>query len=150
MLRITEYKDNLLSSSQPHEKDITAITDEHHDKLKALRLLYDNFLIQTETEFFDVLKQIWFQAEQNQSSAQVEIMPVNVKQQEADYWADNENSLRSSGINIETSEIEVEQIHPKFSREVHLSGIDRYTEEESPKREKDVPVTYLKAKDTNI
>lgn len=56
MLRITEYKDNLLSSSQPHEKDITAITDEHHDKLKALRLLYDNFLIQTETEFFDVLK----------------------------------------------------------------------------------------------
>lgn len=76
-------------------------------------------------------------------------MPV-VKQPEADYWADNENSLRSSGINIETSEIEVEQIHPKFSWEVHLSGIDRYTEEESPKREKDVPVTYLKAKDTNI
>jgi len=26
----------------------------------------------------------------------------------ADYRADNENSLRSSGINIETSEIEVE------------------------------------------
>jgi len=67
-----------------------------------------------------------------------------------DYVADNENSLRSSGINIETSEIEVSQVHPKFSREVHLSGIDKYTEEDSPKWEKDVPVTYLRTKDTNI
>ena len=40
-------------------------------------------------------------------------------------------------------------MHPKFSREVHLSRIDRFTEEDSPKREKDIPTTYLKTKDTN-
>lgn len=60
MVRINEFKDNMLSSSQPQEKDITAITDEHHERLKKLRLLYDQFLSKTETEFFDVLKQIRF------------------------------------------------------------------------------------------
>lgn len=40
-------------------------------------------------------------------------------------------------------------MHPKFSREVHLSGMEKYTEDESPKRERDVPETFLRIKDTN-
>ena len=141
MLRINEYKESVMLSGQLQERDITAITDEHHEKLKSLRLLFDNFMSNTETEFFDALKQIRFSSEQI-------FQPL--KFTETDYGADNENSLRGSAINIETSEIEVEQVHPKFSREVHLSGIDRFTEEDSPKREKDVPMTYLKTKDTNV
>jgi len=62
MYMINEYKETMMQgspTSQGH-RDITQITNEHHEKLKALRLLYDNFLKNAETEFFDVLKAIQF------------------------------------------------------------------------------------------
>ena len=56
--KINEYKINLINENTiENEKkyDITSITNEHHEQLKALRLLFDNFLKNVETQFFDVL-----------------------------------------------------------------------------------------------
>ena len=58
MHKINEYKEEIVAGSSRSSKsfDITSITNEHHEQLKALRLQYDNFLQNAETEFFDVLR----------------------------------------------------------------------------------------------
>ena len=59
MSKVNEFKDNLLSNPENDKKtDITEITNEHSEKLSALKSLYDDFLQQAEKEFFLVLDKI--------------------------------------------------------------------------------------------
>ncbi len=105
MLKINEYKESILTSESVDAKqsDITAITNEHHEQLKALRFLYDNFLKNAELEFFDVLKEIRFPKIPNEIPKVSELpQQPSIEPPLLDYVADAENSLRSSGINIDT------------------------------------------------
>lgn len=111
MVKINEYKESILmNSDEGKQTDITQITQEHSDKLKLLRLLYDNFLKNAETEFFDVLKHIRCSEGGVEDPVEI-VLPDGLVQQPqieppAGYGADNEHSLRSSGINIDTSRAE--------------------------------------------
>lgn len=104
--KVNEYKEQMILSSPSTDggmKEITDITNEHHDQLKHLRLLYDDFLKNAEIEFFDVLKQIRFPMNSQQEEVETPKQPKIVEPRA--YFADREESDRStSAINIETSQ----------------------------------------------
>ena len=109
----------------------------------ALRELYDNFLKNAEVEFFDVLKEIWFPNKSTPVLMSKTGLPSQPQiEQPLDYGADNEHSLRSSGINIDTRgrmEIpsEVEGILPsnKDSHEIRLSACEQSSSDSPPEEE---------------